>query len=201
MQAALDWLSSLPPAALYSVLALVAALENVFPPLPADTVVAFGSFLAARGQGSAAGAFLSTWAGNIAGAVLMYWVGRRYGADFVQRRLLGKKGPGAQERLEALYGRYGILALVISRFLPGIRAIVPPFAGSLRVPAVIALPAIALASGVWYGLIAVVAFRAGENWEDVQAAMARQARVVALVAIALAAIGLLVWWVRRRRTP
>ena len=61
----LDWLESLPVGALYASLALVAAIENIFPPVPADTVVAFGSFLAARGHGTALGAFLATWVGNV----------------------------------------------------------------------------------------------------------------------------------------
>ena len=49
MSRLLDWLSSLPPTALYLVLAVTAAAENIFPPLPADTVVALGSWLSARG--------------------------------------------------------------------------------------------------------------------------------------------------------
>ena len=52
----LDWFSGLPPAALYLALAFAAGIENVFPPLPSDTVVAFGSFIAARGQASPIGA-------------------------------------------------------------------------------------------------------------------------------------------------
>src|SRR5919199_2846192 len=98
MQAVLDWLASLPPGLLYLAIGAFAAVENVFPPIPADVVVAFGSFLAARGHGTAAGAFFSTWVGNLAGAMLMYAVGRRYGAARVAARL---RGAGASEgRLE-----------------------------------------------------------------------------------------------------
>ena len=74
------WLTSLPPLALYAALAASAAAENVFPPLPADTIIAFGAFLAAHGEASLAGAFLATWLGNVGGAVLMYYLGRRFGA-------------------------------------------------------------------------------------------------------------------------
>ena len=83
MDGLFDWLMSLPPAALYAVLALAAALENVFPPLPADSVVAFGSFYAARTHGSALISFLATWSGNIVGAMFMYAVGWRYGAAWL----------------------------------------------------------------------------------------------------------------------
>src|SRR5918997_2073403 len=114
----------MPVPALYAALAVVAALENVFPPVPADTVVAFGSFLAARGQGTASGVFLSTWAGNVGGAMLIYWVGRRYGAEALEQRLLGDRAGEAELRIKALYSKYGLFALFISRFLPGVRAIV-----------------------------------------------------------------------------
>ena len=38
MQGLLDWLAALPAFALYAALAGAAAIENVFPPFPADTV-------------------------------------------------------------------------------------------------------------------------------------------------------------------
>ncbi|HET7187358.1 MAG TPA: hypothetical protein VFI52_04355, partial [Gemmatimonadaceae bacterium] len=76
----LQWLSGLPAVVLYLSLIVFAALENVFPPLPTDTVVAFGTWLAARGQGSALAAFLCTWLGNVAGAAAMYYVGHQHGS-------------------------------------------------------------------------------------------------------------------------
>ena len=81
MQDVLAWLSGLPPLALYASLFVVSAAENVFPPLPADTVVAFGAFLASRGKATLVGAFLATWAGNVGGALLVYALGRRYGVQ------------------------------------------------------------------------------------------------------------------------
>ena len=42
-------LESLPPGPLYALIAVFAALENIFPPVPADAVVALGAFLEGRG--------------------------------------------------------------------------------------------------------------------------------------------------------
>jgi membrane protein DedA with SNARE-associated domain len=196
VQGILDWLSSLPPAAMYLALALTAAAENVFPPLPADTVVAFGSFVAARGQGSALGAFLSTWTGNIAGAMLMYWVGARYGAERVTKRFGGE---GGRERLERMHAKYGIWAIVVSRFLPGVRAIVPPFAGALGVGAVRTGIAMAAASGLWYGGITYLAFNAGSNFEALSARIAQGQKWLGIGAAVVAVLALLAWLVARRR--
>lgn len=193
----LDWFAGLPPIALYLALALAAGVENVFPPLPSDTVVAFGSFIAARGQASPVLTFLATLAGNLAGAMLMYWVGARYGAERVLRRFGG--AGGGSMRLERLYARYGIAAIAISRFLPGVRAIVPPVAGAMRVGAVRALLAMGVASALWYGGITYLAFTAGANFDVLQARMAQGQRWVGIGAVAIVAIGLAFWFVRRRR--
>jgi membrane protein DedA with SNARE-associated domain len=196
----LDWLAALPPIALYLTMFVFAAIENVFPPLPADTVVAFGSFLAARGQGTIAGAFLATWAGNLTGAALMYGAGRKYGSERIQRRLLKDDGASAGTRLHALHNRYGMLALFVSRFIPGVRALVPPFAGALRLPFIPSLIVMGVASGIWYGLISYLAFRVGANWNVLQRTIVDYGRVATIIAIALVTTGAVVWYARRRRT-
>jgi membrane protein DedA with SNARE-associated domain len=196
----LGWLSGLPAAVLYLVMALAAAAENVFPPLPTDMVVAFGSWIAARGSGSALGAFLTAWLGNVAGAAGMYVVGRRHGAGWLRRHFPVMANAENEARLRAMYARYGVLALVVSRFLPGVRALVPPFAGALRLPAAAAIGATAVASAVWYGAISYLAFTAGADWAVVSRAIARSGRVAAIAAaVVVAAIALIVLLRRRRR--
>jgi membrane protein DedA with SNARE-associated domain len=195
----IDWLSQLPLAVLYPVLAIVAAVENVFPPMPADTVVALGSWLAAKGEGSAFGAFLATWLGNVAGAAAMYHVGRRHGEGWIRKRFPKLADERAEKRLEAMYGKYGVAALVVSRLVPGVRAVVPPFAGALKIPPVRAIGAMAVASALWYGLIAYVAFHAGSDWDGLMALVKRSGTIVAIVAGVLLAIGGLVWYLRSRK--
>jgi len=199
MGGVLDWLASLPPALLYLVMGLAAAVENVFPPIPADTIVAFGSFLAARGQGTSLGAFLSVWIGNLAGATVMYGAGRRYGASRVEKRLLKAKGAEAEGRLRTLYERYGIGALFLSRFVPGVRAVVPPFAGALKVPFIPALAVMGAASGIWYGLVAWLAFRAGSNWDALQGMLRQYGIIAAIVAVLIAVVGASLWFFRRHK--
>ena len=189
----------MPVPALYAALGIVAALENVFPPVPADTVVAFGSFLAARGQGTALGVFLTTWTGNVAGAMLIYLVGRRYGAERLEQRLLGERAAEAESRIRTLYSQYGLVALFLSRFLPGVRAIVPPLAGALRVPAGRAALAMGAASAVWYGAISYLAFRIGADWEALSGTVARYGRFSAIAALALAALAFAAWMVMKKR--
>jgi membrane protein DedA with SNARE-associated domain len=199
VQDVLDWLSGLHPTALYAALALVSAAENVFPPLPADTVVAFGAFLAARGQATLLGAFLATWLGNVSGALLVYVLGRRYGARYAHQWMARFGGPQSEARLQAMYARRGILALFLSRFIPGLRALVPPFAGALHIPALRATLAIAIASGIWYGIVTWIAYRVGTDWEALQERLRGAGITAALVAGAIALVALAWYLIRRRR--
>lgn len=199
MQDVLDWLAGLPPAALYAALAVVSAAENVFPPLPADTVVAFGAFLAARGQATLLGAFLATWLGNVSGALLVYMIGRRYGARYAHQWMTRFGGANSESRLQAMYERRGIAALFLSRFIPGLRALVPPFAGALHIPALRATLAIAIASGIWYGVVTWIAYRVGSDWEALQDRLRGAGTTAALLAGALALLALGWYLIRRRR--
>lgn len=199
MSSFLAWLSAVPVAVLYVALTVAAAIENIFPPFPADTIVAVGSFLAARGKGSVFAAFAATWLGNVGGAMVTYAVGRRYGAERLERRLLGEKGPGAEMRLERLYGRYGLISLFASRFVPGLRALVPPFAGALRVPPLRAGLAIGSASAIWYGTVSYLGFTLGGNWQRVSALVVEYGRALALAAIVVLLGAFMIWWTRSRR--
>ncbi|HEU4880337.1 MAG TPA: DedA family protein [Gemmatimonadaceae bacterium] len=200
VDAILAWLSNLPLGALYVSIAAISAIENIFPPFPADAVVAFGSFLAARGKASPYTTFLVAWLGNLGGAALMYYVGRRYGSSAFMSRLERWAGKGAEQRLMALYGRYGLPALFISRFLPAVRAVVPPFAGAMKLPALPVAVAIAAASGIWFAFITFIAYRAGEDWEALYATIMHSGKIIAIAATALALIAAAIFFVRRKKT-
>lgn len=199
MQELLDRLAALPPGALLGAMAALAAVENIFPPIPADVLVAFGGFLAARQGGSPWPAFLCVWGGNIVGAVAMYLAGRRFGAAWTERKFHLAKGQRADQRLLAWYDRYGTPALFLSRFVPGVRAVVPPVAGALRIPIGRVALAMSLASGLWYGAITWLAFTAGSNWEALARAVQRMGTWTAIIASAVIALAVAGVWLRRRR--
>ena len=201
VEAVIDWLSALPIGTLYIAIGAISAIENIFPPFPADIVVAFGSFLAARGQASPYTTFLVSWVGNMVGAAFMYYVGRRYGSSAFMSRLERWAGKGAEQRLMALYGRYGLPALFISRFLPAVRAVVPPFAGAMKLPVIPVAIAIAAASGVWFAFITFLAYRAGSNWEALYGTIVKSGKIVGLSATVFVVLVAAFVFIRRRRRP
>ena len=182
---------------MYGLIAALAALENIIPPLPADTAVALGAFLAGRGALDLWMVFGVTWSANFASAATVYWLARHYGRDFFRgttgRRLLP---PSVLAHIEAQYRRHGIYGIFVSRLLPVWRAVVPPFAGIAGVSAPRALIPLAVASGLWYGALSWLVATLGTNLDVVLAALAHVNRVLGGVALA-ALIFLAVWIVRR----
>jgi len=72
-------------------------------------------------------------------------------------------------------------------------------AGALRIPAVRAGTLMAAASAIWYGTIAAIAFRVGDDWERLRGAVGSSVRVMGLAAAVVVVAALVVIWLRRRR--
>ncbi len=198
----LDALASLPLVPTYLLLMLLSSLENVFPPVPADTAVALGAFLARRGEVSVVPLTLRCWLANVATAAATYVVARRHGRGFFAegwgRKLLPPRGLAA---LEHAYARWGAVGIFASRFLPGLRAAVTPFAGVAGVPAARALVPAALASLLWYSFLGTAGYVLAANWESAKRIVADANRALGIVAVVVTLL-LAVWlWRRGRRHP
>jgi membrane protein DedA with SNARE-associated domain/uncharacterized tellurite resistance protein B-like protein len=184
----------------YAALAVLAFLENIVPIVPADVAVALGAFLSHHGTTKPLVVFLIAWIFNTAGAMLVYVLVRRSGRGFFELPLVRRlMAPEAIAVIERDYLRLGVFGLIIARFLPGIRAVVPPFAGMFRIPAARFAFVIALVSGLWYGAITWVGAIAGGEFERVQEILQKMGRTTALVAVVLAAVIALFLYARRRK--
>jgi membrane protein DedA with SNARE-associated domain len=194
-------IEGLPPGPLYAAITVLAAVENFFPPVPADTAVALGAFLAGRGVMHAGLVFGLTWGANVLSAAGVYFLARRYGRAVFTGRMGARLLSAAMlERIATQYHRHGTWGIFVSRLLPVWRAVVCPFAGIAGLSAPRVLIPIALASAAYYGLLVWFVARLGGNFEQV-VTFVRHLNVTlgVLAGIAALVVGWLVW--RRRRTP
>lgn len=198
MRDALEWLTSAPDALVYLLLGLGAAVENVVPAVPADTFVALGGFLTVVGSLDARWVFVSTWVFNIASALLTYHLGYVHGRPFFERGIGRHLLKAHQmERMAGFYLRWGTPAIFFTRFLPGLRSVVPVFAGVSHQPIRRVAPPIAVASALWYGGLVWLGVIAGRNRDVIFETLGRVNGVLAAVAaVALTAVA--VWWWRTR---
>jgi membrane protein DedA with SNARE-associated domain/uncharacterized tellurite resistance protein B-like protein len=175
-------------------------VENIVPPVPADTAVALGAFLSHRGVTSLPMVYAITLVSNVGGAAGVYFAARRYGrrlfASRAGRRLLS---PAALAAVERVYLRFGVLGIFIGRFFPGVRAVVPPFAGLANLGAARAMIPIATASAIWYGVVALLGAAIGAEWSRINALLGQLNRTLAIVAVVvLGIVGATLWWQRRK---
>ena len=200
IQSIIDWVAGLPPAGIYLAIAVLAALENIFPPVPADTAAALGGFLAAQNPR------LSVWivyavtvAGNVGSAAGVYFLARSVGEDLlaspIGKRLLS---PELVSAVKLRYEKHHTWGIFLSRCLPVYRAVVPLFAGMIRIPPQKAIPAIAAASALFYGAVVMISYRLGTNWSAVKGFVAQLGAGLAAVA-GLATIVIVVLIVRWKK--
>ncbi|MBX3133057.1 MAG: DedA family protein [Gemmatimonadaceae bacterium] len=210
-QPVLDRLEGLSVGSMYVVMGVLAFLEGALPPIPGDVAAAFLAFLSARAGGLWLPTTLIITTGSVGGASVLWWIGKSFGAEWLTHQLgrlgLAKselKAERAEHRIEDAYRQYGWVALFLSRFIPGVRAMVPIAAGAMRVPLWETLGIMWVSSLMWYSVLVWIAMRLGRDWEGVKAGMQQFAQGAGLGALGLAVIlGIVGWvlWRRRRRLP
>ena len=135
--------------------------------------------------------------GSIAGCYAIYYLAEKGGEAFLRKRVRA----GHVDRALRVYRRYGVLALVVPALLP------PPapfklfvlMAGVADVPPVKFVAAIALARGLRYLVLGLLAIRYGDAALDLVRAHGRE---VGLAIAGLVVAAAIAWfWIRRRRGP
>ncbi|MFD2168434.1 DedA family protein [Tumebacillus lipolyticus] len=99
-------------------------------PIPDESVVMAGGFVASTGLLHSVPAFLLTYLGVVSGLSLGYLIGRRAGAPILDK--IGSKPKWAKHLASSqrLLRRYGPAALCVSYLLPVVRHIVPYLVGA-----------------------------------------------------------------------
>jgi membrane-associated protein len=168
-------LAALPPPLFWAAVGFGAFVEYVFPPFPGDAVVVAGTAVAVVGGGSVPAVFAATTLGALLGAAVDLAVGRRL-------------------------ARWGAAALLVNRFVPGVRALFFVAAGVAGIPTWRALLAAAGSALAWNALLVGAGSWVGWNLEALATWTARWSALVGVglaVAVAVASVG---WW-RGGRLP
>ena len=71
---------------LYIFLFVSAIIENLFPPIPGDTITAFGAFLVGTGRLNYFLVYISTTIGSVIGFMALFFVGRFFEREFFMQK-------------------------------------------------------------------------------------------------------------------
>jgi membrane protein DedA with SNARE-associated domain len=182
----------------YAGIALLIALETVFPPLPSEIILPLGGFTASRGDLTLWGVMLAATLGSVTGALILYGVGRWFGqerlywlVDRYGRYVMLKQSD--IDKANDWFERYSGKAVIIGRLVPVVRSLVSIPAGMTKMPLPTFIIYTTLGSAAWNGILVGSGYILGDNWEEVE-----QYVGYLQYAVIAGAIGLVGWFVWHR---
>jgi membrane protein DedA with SNARE-associated domain len=163
--------------------------ENLFPPLPGDTVVILSSFGVGRGHLKFLPVFVSTTFGSCLGFMILYLFGLKWGRKFIINKCGRVFSPENLLRVEALFDKYGYMVLCFNRFLAGFRSVISLAAGLAGMDPIKVFSLAFLSCIIWNGFLIVMGVWIGENWALIICHYQRAVFILLLLLV-------LIWWFR-----
>ena len=156
----------------YIGVALLVAIENVFPPIPSEIVLGFAGFTASKGEYSVVGMIIAATIGSLLGASILYGVSAAVG-PLRLRAILIRYGNwiGVSEqdldRSEAWFDRRSRSAVLICRCVPLLRSVISVPAGFRRMPFGVFMLFTVIGSLVWNTGLITAGYLLADQWERV----------------------------------
>ncbi|MCX7944388.1 MAG: VTT domain-containing protein [Deltaproteobacteria bacterium] len=157
------------------VIFLFSFLEYLLPIVPGDLALAFGIFMSVYGGYSTPLVFMTSIAGGTTGAVSAILIGRYVNKRYNSQKLiklLKNVIANSDEKVTMaieLINKYGLLIIIMNRFIPVLRGPIVFAAGYSGVSLFKAISGSVLSAVLFNITIATVAFLAGKNFEKIKA--------------------------------
>lgn len=193
-----DFILSLVAKGGYWGVALLMALENVFPPIPSELIMGLAGIEAGKGHMNLWAVLLAGTIGSVAGNYVWYWVGRKVGLErldhFVDRwgRWLTLDRHEV-EKFNRLFHRHGASTIFFARMVPTIRTLISLPAGIFRMSRAKFLTWTFAGAGLWNVLFAGVGFQLGARVEEIDAWTGPISTGVIAVILVVYVIRVIVW--------
>lgn len=199
METLFETFQGLPNPWIYVLLAFSALLENLIPPIPGDTITAFGAFLAGTGRLCFWGVYLSTTLGSFMGFVCLFLVGGFLGRRFFFERDFGFFKARDILKAEAWFLKFGYFLIAANRFLPGARSVVSLAAGISRLKMLFVAPLALLSCALWNLVWILLGLNLGTHWDLVKSQFSSILFRYQLASAAVLLTILLAWFALKRR--
>ncbi len=187
----------------YAGIALIIALENVFPPIPSEIVLPFGGFMTTNSSLTIIGVIIAATIGSVLGAVILYGVGRLLDVERLEKiverwgHILRVKKEDIY-RADAWFDKYGYWTVLFCRMIPLVRSLISIPAGMSNMKFGLFLLFTTIGTVIWNSILVIIGATLGDNWQRITEFMDIYSSV-AYVVIAVGGIGFIVWYVKRQR--
>lgn len=183
LESLFEFIGQAPGWLVFTTIFVASYIENIFPPIPGDTILLFGAYMVGRGDMSFTMALTTTLFGSVLGFMTLYLAGYKFGRGYMYSQQQRWFSPASLQRVERLFERWGYGVVLINRFLAGLRSVVGLFSGigKLRAWKVMALSFIS--SLFWNGALIWLGGSVGENWETVLMYLKRYNTAVSILLV------------------
>ena len=178
---------------LYLFLFASAIVENLFPPIPGDTITAFGAFLAGIGKLDFLMVFIVTTIGSSIGFMLLFYAGVFLGRNFFLNTKIKFISNENIIKAEEWFNKYGYFVVAINRFLPGIRSVISIVAGISGLNGLKVFILSVVSAMFWNFLWIYAGYSLGNNWEKVYEALSVLVTRYNIAAITVLIIAVIVY--------
>lgn len=183
----------------YIGIALLMALENIFPPIPSELIMPLAGFTVSQGKLEFFYVVIAGTIGSVLGASPWYFLGRYWGLKRT-KKIADKYGKWLTvsgedvEKAKTWFDRRGYAATAVGRLVPGIRTYISIPAGISKMPIIPFLIYSTAGSIVWVALLTYAGYILGENYERVGAYL-KPFSVFVLVAV----LAISIYWIIKRK--
>lgn len=148
--------------------ALYAEESGVPLPAPGDVFVMYVGVHVPHNLGAWIGAWLGLILVVVLGATNLFLISRKYGRHLVESSL-SEYVHLSHERLakaERWFQRYGVLAIIFGRHIPGFRIPITVAAGVFQIPYRVFAPSVAVSTAIWAGVVLIIGINFGPHLGD-----------------------------------
>ena len=150
-------------------IALLMALENLFPPIPSELIMPLAGYQAAQGLMPLWLVIVSGSLGSLAGTLPWYVLGRAIGTERL-KRLAARHGrwltmgPAEIDKADRWFDARGWRAVLFGRLVPTVRSLISIPAGLSNMPFGRFLLYSAIGTVIWTTLLALAGFALGQGY-------------------------------------
>jgi membrane protein DedA with SNARE-associated domain len=189
-----DWATRVVEELGYFGVAMLVAIENLFPPIPSEVVLGLAGYTASQGDASVVGMIIAATLGSLVGALMLYGLSAAIGPVRL-RAIVIRYGTwiGFSEadldRAEAWFDRRSRSAVLVCRCVPLIRSLISIPAGLRRMPLLTFSIFTLIGSAAWNTILITAGYALADRWERIlDYTEPVQTVVVALLAVLVVAL-------------
>ena len=157
----------------YLAIALLIALENIFPPIPSEVILTFTGFLTISTDLNIFYAISAATIGAVLGAGILYALGHFLAVERIEALLNGKIGkilhlkPSDVKKAADFFNRHGGQAVFFGRFVPVVRSLISIPAGMTHFSFSYFLIFSTLGTFIWNAVLIYIGHFASNSWQQI----------------------------------